>query len=116
MPRIDPSQLLNTLSVLLAPDGGIRSSDDVSIFFFVIFTVDMTTLTGEPVRDRKDRTVRTETLGPFFHYVKSGFGIHNAALTGIQDSRDRSAVTGLTGIFRPWRNRPHSNGRTAGTV
>jgi hypothetical protein len=68
MPRIDPSQLLNTLSVLLAPDGGIRSSDDVSIFFFVIFTVDMTTLTVEPVPvpDRKDRTVRTETLGPFF--------------------------------------------------
>jgi len=30
MPRIDPSQLLSTLHVLLAPDGGIRSADDVS--------------------------------------------------------------------------------------
>jgi len=29
MPRIDPSQLLNTLSVLLAPDGGIRSVGEV---------------------------------------------------------------------------------------
>ena len=35
MPRIDPSQLLTTLSVLLAPDGGIRSADDVSILFFI---------------------------------------------------------------------------------
>ena len=30
MPRIDPSQLLNTLSVLLAPNGGIRSEAEVS--------------------------------------------------------------------------------------
>jgi hypothetical protein len=37
MPRIDPSQLLTTLSVLLAPDGGIRSADDVSILFFNSF-------------------------------------------------------------------------------
>ena len=29
MPRIDPSQLLNTLSVLLAPNGGIRSAGEV---------------------------------------------------------------------------------------
>ena len=31
MPRIDPSQLLNTLSVLLAPNGGIRSEGEVRI-------------------------------------------------------------------------------------
>ena len=30
MPRIDPSQLLQTLSVLLAPNGGIKSSGEVS--------------------------------------------------------------------------------------
>jgi hypothetical protein len=35
MPRIDPSQLLTTLSVLLAPDGGIRSADDVSILLLI---------------------------------------------------------------------------------
>ena len=29
MPRIDPSQLLQTLSVLLAPNGGIKSSGEV---------------------------------------------------------------------------------------
>jgi len=29
MPRIDPSQLLNTLSVLLAPNGGIKSAGEV---------------------------------------------------------------------------------------
>ena len=29
MPRIDPSQLLRTLSVLLAKDGGIRSVEEV---------------------------------------------------------------------------------------
>jgi len=29
MPRIDPSQLLRTLSVLLAKDGGIRSAEEV---------------------------------------------------------------------------------------
>ena len=31
MPRIDPSQLLRTLSVLLAKDGGIRSAEEVVI-------------------------------------------------------------------------------------
>jgi hypothetical protein len=36
MPRIDPSQLLTTLSVLLAPDGGIRSADDVSILYHLV--------------------------------------------------------------------------------
>lgn len=30
MPRIDPTQLLKTLSVLLAPHGGIKSSEEVS--------------------------------------------------------------------------------------
>ena len=30
MPRIDPSQLLRTLSVLLAKDGGIRSAEEVN--------------------------------------------------------------------------------------
>ena len=29
MPRIDPSQLLQTLKVLLAPDGGIKSPGEV---------------------------------------------------------------------------------------
>jgi protein phosphatase 1 regulatory subunit 10 len=29
MPRIDPSQLLKTLSVLLSPEGGIKSDDEV---------------------------------------------------------------------------------------
>lgn len=29
MPRIDPTQLLKTLSVLLAPHGGIKSSEEV---------------------------------------------------------------------------------------
>ena len=32
MPRIDPSQLLRTLSVLLAKDGGIRSAEEVVLF------------------------------------------------------------------------------------
>ena len=31
MPRIDPSQLLNTLSVLLAPNGGIRPEGEARI-------------------------------------------------------------------------------------
>ena len=29
MPRIDPAQLLKTLGVLLAPHGGIKSSEEV---------------------------------------------------------------------------------------
>ena len=33
MPRIDPSQLLQTLSVLLAPNGGIKSAGEVRIDF-----------------------------------------------------------------------------------
>ena len=32
MPRIDPSQLLRTLSVLLSPAGGIKSADEVRIY------------------------------------------------------------------------------------
>ena len=31
MPRIDPAQLLKTLGVLLAPHGGIKSSEEVAI-------------------------------------------------------------------------------------
>ena len=31
MPRIDPAQLLRTLGVLLAPNGGIKSTDEVKI-------------------------------------------------------------------------------------
>ena len=30
MPRIDPAQLLKTLSVLLGPTGGIKSTEEVS--------------------------------------------------------------------------------------
>ena len=30
MPRIDPAQLLKTLGVLLAPHGGIKSSEEVN--------------------------------------------------------------------------------------
>ena len=29
MPRIDPARLLKTLGVLLAPDGGIKSTEEV---------------------------------------------------------------------------------------
>jgi hypothetical protein len=29
MPRIDPAQLLKTLSVLLGPNGGIKSTEEV---------------------------------------------------------------------------------------
>ena len=32
MPRIDPAQLLKTLGVLLGPNGGIKSTEEVSIF------------------------------------------------------------------------------------
>ena len=35
MTRIDPKQLLSTLSVLLAPDGGIRSVEEVNITQFL---------------------------------------------------------------------------------
>ena len=31
MPRIDPAQLLKTLGVLLAPHGGIKSSEEVEL-------------------------------------------------------------------------------------
>ena len=31
MPRIDPAELLRTLSVLLGPQGGIKSEDEVRI-------------------------------------------------------------------------------------
>jgi len=30
MPRIDPAQLLQTLSVLLGPSGGIKSTEEVT--------------------------------------------------------------------------------------
>ena len=33
MPRIDPAQLLRTLGVLLAPNGGIKSTDEVFLSF-----------------------------------------------------------------------------------
>lgn len=35
MTRIDPKQLLSTLSVLLAPDGGIRSVEEVNNYAFL---------------------------------------------------------------------------------
>ena len=34
MPRIDPAQLLRTLSQLLSPQGGIKSAEEVKHFFF----------------------------------------------------------------------------------
>ena len=37
MPRIDPSQLLQTLKVLLAPDGGIKSPGEVKSELLAIF-------------------------------------------------------------------------------
>ena len=36
MPRIDPSQLLQTLGVLLAPNGGIKSAGEVSVEIFYL--------------------------------------------------------------------------------
>ena len=33
MTRIDPNQLLRTMSVLLAPDGGIKSLDEVNWYY-----------------------------------------------------------------------------------
>jgi hypothetical protein len=39
MPRIDPAQLLQTLSVLLGPSGGIKSTEEVTKqLFFRLFS------------------------------------------------------------------------------
>jgi hypothetical protein len=36
MPRIDPAQLLKTLSVLLGPTGGIKSTEEVSRWLMTV--------------------------------------------------------------------------------
>ena len=36
MPRIDPTQLLRTLSVLLSTDGGIKSAEEVHLLFLLL--------------------------------------------------------------------------------
>ena len=37
MPRIDPAQLLRTLSQLLSPQGGIKSAEEVTTLIAIIW-------------------------------------------------------------------------------
>ena len=39
MPRIDPAQLLRTLSQLLSPQGGIKSAEEVKQIYFRILVI-----------------------------------------------------------------------------